>query len=249
MNVIAPGRLFGPRFERVAFGLNFTNPLSGIDQLVHGSSSLRGWGTPPAPDPVLYTVRGFDPATNRFRYEVNPRFGTTLPSFTTLRTPFRATLDVTIDVGPSFPSQQVSRWVNPGRGHPGQKLSATDFMDRLRRTVPDPYAPLLAQTDSLLLTKDQVAAIQALAASHKAQLDSLYGDLASHLAALPDAYDFAATVKRADDVQQQALEITRLEVRAKLPQILSPVQLTMLPGLTRYFYNAAQPVHERFFIP
>jgi hypothetical protein len=69
------------------------------------------------------------------------------------------------------------------------------------------------------------------------------------LASLPETYDESAAVRRSDDVQQQALEITRLEVRAELAKILAPGQLATLPGLTRYFYNAAQPVHERFFIP
>jgi len=250
MNVIVPGRLLGDRFHRFDFAVNLTNPLGGLDQLLHGSNNLRGWGAPATPDPVLYSVRGFDPATNRFKYEVNPRFGSTAPSSNTVRAPFRLTLDVTMDIAPSFPTQQVDRWLTPGRsGHPGPKLSAADLVRRLQRTVPDPYAPLLAQSDSLLLTAEQVDAVKKLAAGLSARRDSLYNGLATWLASLPDTYDESAAVRRSDDVQQQALEITRLEVRENLPQILAPGQLAILPGLTRYFYNAAQPVHERFFIP
>ncbi|MFI5229442.1 MAG: carboxypeptidase-like regulatory domain-containing protein, partial [Gemmatimonadales bacterium] len=53
--------------------LNLTNPLGGLDQLLHGTNNLRGWGTPATPDQTLYTVRGFDPSTSRFLYMVNPR--------------------------------------------------------------------------------------------------------------------------------------------------------------------------------
>ena len=38
------------------------NVLAGVDQLVHGSNDLRGWGSPAAPDPTLLVPRGFDAA-------------------------------------------------------------------------------------------------------------------------------------------------------------------------------------------
>jgi len=40
---------------------------------VHGNS-LRGWGSPATPDPVLLVPRGFDAVNGRFKYDVNPRF-------------------------------------------------------------------------------------------------------------------------------------------------------------------------------
>jgi hypothetical protein len=250
MNLALPGIALGERFRRFNFGLNFTNPLGGLDQLLHGSDNLRGWGTPATPDPVLYTVRGFDPATNRFRYEVNPRFGTTSPSINTLRAPFRVSLDMNIDIAPSLPSQQIDHWLTPGRrGHPGTKLSVAELVQRLQRTVPDPYAPLLAQSDSLLLTREQLDQVQRLAAHHRVQMDSIYTSISTWLAALPDRFDAGEATARSDEAQQRALEITRVEVRERLPEILTPVQLTLLPGLTNYFYKAVQPVRERFFIP
>ena len=71
---------FGDLWHSVAGSVNFANPLAGLDQLVHGGDHLRGWGLPAAPDPILYYVRGFDPAAKRFIYDVNPRFGNTRPS-------------------------------------------------------------------------------------------------------------------------------------------------------------------------
>ena len=90
--------------NRVDVGLNLANPLGGLDQLVHGANNLKGWGTPALPNPVLYTVRGFDPNTNNFLYNINPRFGSTSPTNSTIRAPFRMTLDVSVDIGRPSPS-------------------------------------------------------------------------------------------------------------------------------------------------
>jgi hypothetical protein len=49
------------------------NALAGLDQLLH--DDLRGWGQPSFPDRTLTYVRGFDAATQSFRYEINERFG------------------------------------------------------------------------------------------------------------------------------------------------------------------------------
>jgi len=104
------GRLHLPKTIN-SISLNFTNPLGGLDQLLHGASGLRGWGTQPFADPVLYNVRAFDPAGLGFVYEVNPRFGTTRPAQNTLRAPFRVTLDVSMSLGRPATVQQLERWL------------------------------------------------------------------------------------------------------------------------------------------
>jgi hypothetical protein len=44
--------------NRLSVSLNLANPLGGIDQLLHGSDRLRGWGATPIPDGTLYQIRG-----------------------------------------------------------------------------------------------------------------------------------------------------------------------------------------------
>ena len=61
--------------DRATISLGIANPLTGIDALVHGSNNLHGWGAPSATDPTLLFIRGFDPTTNSYHYDVNPRFG------------------------------------------------------------------------------------------------------------------------------------------------------------------------------
>ena len=249
LNVVINGGDYRPSWERFQLGLNLTNPLGGLDQALHGSSNLKGWGTPSLPDPVLYNVRGFDPATNRFRYEVNPRFGTTAPSSNTLRAPFRLTLDLTVDLARALPDQQLDRWLRPGRGgRPGPKLTVEQLTQRLQRNVPDPYGELLQQTDSLLLTAAQVTTLQSARAGYRKRIDALWSGLAQRLSDLPERYDFADASRRMDDTIDEAWELTRVEVRTKYPEILAPVQLAILPGWSNRLFQAERRLHVRLFV-
>lgn len=154
--------------QRADVTINLGNPLGGLDQLMHGNN-LRGWGSPAVPDRTLYIVRGFDPARNRFIYDVNQRFGSTSAAATTIRAPFRLTVDVSVDIAPSIPDQMLDRWLRPGRaGHAGKRITSDELVRRLQTTVPDPFSEVLQQTDSLLLTDAQVKQLQAIDAHYRA---------------------------------------------------------------------------------
>jgi hypothetical protein len=231
---------------RMDVSLNLTNPLGGLDQLLHGANDLHGWGAAAIPDRTLYTVRGFDPATNRFLYTVNPRFGSTRPSSTTLRSPFRLTLDVQVDIARSMPEQQLDRWLRPGRaGRSGTRVTAADFTRRYQRTVPDAYGELLQQTDSLLLSTAQAAQIQAVRTAYRSRIDAMWNDLGNYLGSLGDTYDFDAVVKRTDDTIDQIWEISRLDVQKNLSEILAPAQQTLLSGWAKVLFDARDRVHIR----
>jgi hypothetical protein len=235
--------------RRVNVGINLANPLGGLDQLIHGSNDLRGWGTPSIPDPVLFDVRGWDPATKRFQYSVNPRFGNTRPSATTLRAPFRLTLDVSIDVGRPVEEQQVDRWLKPGRdGRKGPKADAQDLRRRYERNVPDLYGLVLQQSDSLLLSREQAEGLQKARSAYRARLDSVWTTLATYLAALPDRYDAHDAYKHADDAINGAWELTRLDLKQNLPAILNPVQLQLVPSVVKTLVNSTGPLRIRIFI-
>jgi hypothetical protein len=231
---------------RMDVTLNLTNPLGGLDQLLHGPNGLHGWGTSATPDRTLYTVRGFDPSTNRFLYTVNPRFGSTNPSSSTLRAPFRLTLDVQLDVARSIPEQQLDRWLRPGRaGRPGQKLPAAEFQRRYERTVPDPYGELLQQTDSLLLSPDQITRIQNVRAVYRARIDAMWRDLSTYLGTLPDTYDFDEVARRTDDTIDEIWEISRLDVQKNLGEILAPAQTANLGGWAGQLFRSRDRLHIR----
>jgi len=181
---------------------------------------------------------------------VNPRFGSTRASSNTIRAPFRLTLDVSIDIGRPIEEQEVDRWLRPGRnGRPGPKLTANDLKRRYERNVPDPYRPLLQQTDSLLLSREQVEAIQQVQAAYRVRMDSVWRALAEHLATLPDQFDTRDAYRRANSAIEAGWEISRLDVQKTLRTILNPVQLQLLPNITKLLYTADRPLQGiRIFI-
>jgi hypothetical protein len=223
--------------------LNLANPLGGLDQLLHGSANLRGWGTSAFADPVLYNVRGFDAAAGRFVYAVNPRFGSTRPSISTLRAPFRVTLDVSLNVGRPASEQQLVRWVDPGRSRPGTKLGVVDLKKRYLTSVPNPYPAVLQLADSLLLSRDQVDSLRATSAAYSARVDSMWTSLAEYLAALPASYDRAEAVRRQEQTVGDVWEMTRLHVQQHLRALLTPVQLSMVGGWASTFNNFTRPMN------
>jgi hypothetical protein len=232
----------------VAVSLGVANPLGGLDQLLHGSSRLKGWGLPAFPDPVLYNVRGFDSATNRFRYEVNPRFGNTQPANSVIRDPFRLTLDVSMNVGPAVQMQQLERWIGAGRGkRSGPRLTAEELKKKYSRNVPNPYSDILEESDSLLLTANQERAIDSVQKDYLHGVDSLWTPLTEYLAALGDTFDPKDAVNRQEAVTDAAWEFSRLHVQRSLGTILSPVQLKLLPWEAGLLYTAKKPLRVRMF--
>jgi hypothetical protein len=229
------------RFASISLAL--LNPLGGLDQLLHGSSHLRGWGAPTFPDPVLYNVQGFNPTTKQFRYEVNPRFGIRQPAVSVRRSPFRVTLSISTNIGPDFGLQQLQRAVSAGRGgRPGTRLSEADLKKRYARSVPDPYAVILEESDSLLLTADQSKAIDSVHAEYLHGMDSVLTPLAEYLAALGETFDAKEALKYQEETIDAAWDFARLHVQKSLSSILSPIQLKLLPWPAGYLYNAKKPI-------
>lgn len=231
--------------HRMDLTINLANPLGGLDELLHGNH-LRGWGGPAVLDQTLYTVRGFDAANQRFLYDVNQRFGSTSASSTTLRAPFRITLDASIDLARSLPDQMLDRWLRSGRaGRSGPRMSAAELARRFQTTVPDPFFELLQQSDSLLLTGDQVKALQAVDSRYRSIMDARWKSLGDELAALPDDYDFGAATHLVDGITDDLWELTRVEVRQRLAEILSASQTAMLGGWAGQFFRASDRMHVR----
>ena len=66
-----PQKIGLPKRTSVIFSI--TNPLGLADLLVNGANNIKGWGTPIPPDQSLLFVRGFDPTTKQYKYEVCSR--------------------------------------------------------------------------------------------------------------------------------------------------------------------------------
>lgn len=80
-----PGGAFA---HRLTFSVTALNAIVGLDEALHGSTNLRGWGQDAAVDRRLLFVTGFDAATQRYRYQVNQHFGAASGNLNPFRIPF-----------------------------------------------------------------------------------------------------------------------------------------------------------------
>jgi len=204
-----------------------TPSTSSGEHLVHGGS-LRGWGSPATPEPVLLVPRGFDASKNRFLYDVNPRFADTRPDRTLLRNPFRIVIDVSFNLSTNFDLQQLRRAVEPVKGPQGwQRRSADSLAAFYLSNTSDVYRLLMEQSDSLLLTNSQVAVIQRADSVFSSRIRALYIPLGEFLA----RGQGGAGKAELDSVQ--ATQKTYWKIFWEQPEIagdvLTPVQMDLLP--------------------
>ena len=228
-----PGRLIGMR-DRARVGLQFSNPLGALDQALHGSNGLRGWGSSSTPNPVLLVPRAFDTGSNSFRYDVNSRFGETRPSrIARPIDPYGITLDVRLDLSVREEEQELRRQLKPGRGGDRRpRLSVDSLMTRYQRSMPSLFTALQTFSDTLLLTPVQTDSLAFNEARYRTTLDSLYRPLVVYLAALPESYDSRAALQRVQLADSVAWDVT-FETGATAKRILSPLQFAVVPEFLR----------------
>ncbi len=234
--------------RRATVNLALINVLGGADQLLHGGNNLHGWGTMAAPDPVLFTVTGYDAAAGHFLYAVNPRFGSTRPTATTARAPFQLTVDVSVDIGKALEAQQVDRWLSPGRTQPGLRATSAELQRRFARNVPDLYRVILQQSDSLLLTPGQVESLTQAEGAYQTHISQHWATLSDRFAALPDHFNSKDAAKQLDDAINDAWVLTRDDLQRTLRAILTPVQMNLVPGPVHTLVKTTGPVRMRLFI-
>jgi len=72
--------------------------IVGVDELLHGRDSIRGWGQDASVDQRLLFVTGFDPATQTFKYRVNQHFGAASGALNPFRIPFVLSLQARVSL-------------------------------------------------------------------------------------------------------------------------------------------------------
>jgi hypothetical protein len=221
---------FGDRWHNISGSINFSNPLAGVDQLLHGSNNLRGWGLSAMPDQRLYFVRGFDQSTKEFIYQVNPVFGKTRPELSALMNPFRVTLEINFALNGNVQRQQTDQLLRPTRAAPGARPPADTILKRLRSTGVSPASPLywtINNADSLLLSAEQVGAVNAAAEHERVTIDSIYKSLATDLSNAPSKYDADVVSQRIQAANREIFSSKR--AADALRSILTPIQLRLVP--------------------
>lgn len=223
--------------HRAQLSFQVSNPLGAADLLLHGSDKLKGWGQPVFPDANLLFVRGFDPATQRFRYEVNERFGATNPQQTVFRLPVTVTALMRFDLAPTRERQQLRQTLDRGRSAPGQRIpEQTLRLIYQQGGLPNPIAQVLRQQDTLKLTVPQSDSVATLNRWYAIRLDSIWSPLTSYLGKLPDRYDADEALRRYQRAREASVDLLR-RVAPQINGLLSASQKRLLPPFIANFLD------------
>ena len=217
--------------QRATLSFSVSNPLGAADLLLHGESKLHGWGQQNFSDQTLLYVRGFDQAAGRYKYEVNPRFGSTNPQFSTFRAPVTLTMQLRVDVGPSRERQTLTQMLDRGRTREGQK-APEGMLKMMYGTggVLNPMAQLLRQSDTLQLTGPQADSLASMNRTYTLKLDSIWTPVAKHLAALPESYDQSGAYHEYRSAREATVDVL-IRMAPSINAMLTADQKRKLPPL------------------
>lgn len=214
--------------KRTSVTLALQNPLALADLALHGSH-LRGWGQNNVPDQNLLFVRAFDPATRRFIYDVNERFGSTRPQqSSTYALPY-VSVGVRVDIGVPRERQLLTQRLDAGRAGPGTRANADVMTSFGTSAIPNPMALILQEGLSLELTRAQADTLAMLSRVFAKFADSVWTPAGRSLATLPARYNsgdayaqyVAARVKTVDfllAIVPDAKRVLTATQRRKLPR-------------------------------
>jgi hypothetical protein len=214
--------------QRAAISFSLSNPLGAADLVVHGSGNLRGWGQNISPDQALLYVRGFDPVTQRYTYEVNQRFGAVRPQFLVLRNPATLTMSVKYDLGPMRERQNLRLQLGNGRTQPGTRMQPPGLRSLGTNGLPNPMVSILRQQDSLRLTAHQADSIAAMNRRYTYRTDSIWAPVAKYLADLPTRFDESLAYDRYLEARHAQVDML-LHIVPAIRSLLTDEQRRKLP--------------------
>ncbi|MEA2763395.1 MAG: hypothetical protein QOD47_2679 [Gemmatimonadaceae bacterium] len=209
--------------RRLTISVIALNTLTGLDQLLHGSNNLHGWGQPSFPDRTLLYVRGFDPTTDTYKYQVNEHFGVTNGTRNAFRVPFQIAIQGRLALGTDPARQQFNNVM--GRGPGGARMNPEALKARMTRLVPNAFLDIIAINDSakLELTADQIAKLQTSGDTFKVKADSLIDKVANMLG--------DTTVKNPDPMTVFAkLQPSMTEGRKMATQAIAEAKAILTPA-------------------
>ena len=216
--------------QRATISFSVSNPLGAADLLMHGSDNLRGWGQPSFPDQSLLYVRGFDPATQAYKYEVNQGFGKTNKALSGFRSPVTLTAMMRFDIGPTREKQMLTQQLDRGRRTAGTKQPEA-FLRLLviNGGTPNPMAPILRQQDSLKLTSVQADSIAVINRNYTIKAEQIWGPVVKEFAALPDNYSHDLVYDRYIKARKATIDLM-ISIAPAVKGLLTDAQWRKLPA-------------------
>ena len=223
--------------QRANISFQLSNPLGAADALLHGDGHLHGWGQQFIPNNQLLYVRGFDQTTQRYKYEVNQRFGATALAQTVTRTPVTLTAMMRVDVGPTRERQDLTLLLDRGRSSSGQK--ASEPMLRAfygSGGVMNPMAQILRSADTLELTPAQADSVAVLNRNYTIKLDSIWSPVVKYFAALPERYDQGDVYDRYRTSREASVDAL-IRIAPVIKSLLTADQWRKLPTFVTPFLD------------
>ena len=214
--------------KRMSIVFSVQNPLAIADLALHGGDDLRGWGQTIPPDQNLLFVRGFNPVTKQFIYDVNQRFGSTRPLQSATRVLPYISLNIGLDIGLPRERQLLTHQLDLGRGREGMKQSASSIKSLGSSSIPNPMSMILTQQDSLHLTRVQADSLAWLSRQFSVFADSIWTPVSNELAALPDNYGHGEAYDRYVHAREKTVDYL-LTMVPNVKSILTASQRRKLP--------------------
>ena len=234
--------------RRLAISVLTVNSLGGLDQLLHGSDNLRGWGQFRGTDNTLLYVRGFDPVAKAYTYEVNERFGANRAGQNGITVPFQLGIQARYTVGPDRMRDMIRGMIGGGgRGGPGGGQGGGGGGGGAQAAGGqgggpggfgmggmniNPVASIIALKDSISLTEEQLAKLQPLSDSVAAKNKVLADDFQKAMkdaGANPDMGALFSKLRPRLEAQQRERTTLLKDVQA----ILTPEQWEKVPERVR----------------
>ena len=224
--------------QRATLSFSVSNPLGAADLILHGSGKLKGWGQSAVPDQNLLYVRGFDPATNRYKYDVNQRFGSANPLFSAFRAPVVATAMFRVDIGPTREQQSLTQQLNIGRRTDGNKLPEGLIKSIYSNGgLVNPIGQVLRQSDTLKLTSKQADSLATLNRWYLIRLDSIWSPVAKGLAAMPDRYSEGEAYAQYRRGREATVDLLK-HLAPKVKGLLNDAQRRKLPSIVTSYLDS-----------
>ncbi len=195
--------------------------------LLHSNGELRGWGDNAYVDPSLLYVRGFDPATQRYKYEVNQRFGVNRREYSTTRSPVVITLFARIDLGPTEERQILNQSIKYGF----REFESRDGMGMLRTISgisSDPIMSLRRLSDTLKLTIAQADSLAVLNRQYWIAKNAVFGSTAHELGTIPDSANVDVLYERLMRARREHIDVI-INTIAAAKELLTPAQRRKMP--------------------
>jgi hypothetical protein len=222
---IHPIKLKLPPRANISFSV--TNPLGAADLLINGSDNLKGWGQRRNPDQSLLFVRGFDQATQTFKYEVNRRFGATSAQQTTARQPVIITASIGFDIGPTRDWQSLKMQLDRGRKIEGNRVTEAQLKQVVANAVMNPMARILQASDPLGLSRRQADSLAMLSRGFTLALDSIWTPVARFYGGLDSTYSQSEAHDRFARGREAAVNYL-IKVAPTVKKLLTKSQLRRL---------------------